>query len=85
MMMTFNAIDFILGIDPAGPRYKNTYSFLRLDETDAQSVVGIHTNGGKYYLFQFGILAPVGHVDFYPNGGKIQPGCEGYFTNWLSM
>lgn len=42
-----------------------------LDITDAQFVDVIHTAGGT-----FGYVKPIGHVDFYPNGGKApQPGC----------
>lgn len=30
----------------------------------------IHTNGGK-----LGLVDPIGDSDFYPNYGKVQPGC----------
>nr|XP_022916116.1 pancreatic lipase-related protein 2-like [Onthophagus taurus] len=39
-------------------------------EEDADFVDVIHSDMGHY-----GCIDPVGHVDFYPNGGKEQPGC----------
>jgi hypothetical protein len=47
----------------------------RLDTTDAEFVDIIHTNGGTLIHDQQGFLSPIGHVDFYPNGGQFQPGC----------
>ena len=41
---------------------------LRLDTTDAQFVDIIHTEGR--------FTVPIGHVDFFPNGGLVQPGCD---------
>jgi len=43
----------------------------RLDETDAIFVDVIHTNAGQY-----GFDRSIGHMDFYPNGGKNQPDCD---------
>lgn len=43
-----------------------------LDPSDAEFVDVIHTNGGGLLAFD----EPLGHVDFYPNGGQKQPGCE---------
>ncbi|XP_014247554.1 pancreatic triacylglycerol lipase-like [Cimex lectularius] len=60
----------ITGMDPASPLILGNGHY-RLDETDANFVDVIHTS--VYYL---GVYKPIGHVDFYPNGGgPLQPGC----------
>jgi len=63
-------VDRIVGLDPAGPLFtvKNTDN--RLDPTDAKFVQIIHTNDGL-----LGFKGRLGHADYYPNGGKSQPGC----------
>ena len=58
------------GLDPAGPKFTNEEKDFRLDESDASYVDVIHTNAGV-----LGTNQRVGDIDFYPNGGKHQPGC----------
>lgn len=53
----------------------------RIDSRDANYVECIHTNGPTLLLLGAGIGAPIGHADFFPNGGDSQPGC---FTNTCS-
>lgn len=61
----------ITGLDPAGPCFSYAYSDQRLDKTDANYVDVIHSNR----LVQ-GVIEPLGHADFYLNGGgPNQPGC----------
>lgn len=64
----------ITALDAAAPLFEDTNVFL--SSRDAQFVDAIHTSSGdKVIKGEFGILTPFGHVDFYPNGGRKQPGC----------
>ncbi|CAG5028026.1 unnamed protein product [Parnassius apollo] len=66
-----NSIGRITGLDPAGPCFSYAYADQRLDKTDARYVDVVHSNR----LVQ-GIIEPLGHADFYINGGgPMQPGC----------
>ncbi|XP_014679539.1 PREDICTED: inactive pancreatic lipase-related protein 1-like, partial [Priapulus caudatus] len=66
----------ITGLDPAAPWFEDEDPAVRLDPTDAGLVDILHTNGGPWWLGYVGISARHGHVDIYPNGGVIQPGCK---------
>ncbi|VVC44526.1 Hypothetical protein CINCED_3A001355 [Cinara cedri] len=74
----------ITGMDPAAYGFE----FLvvqpkHLNSTDAQFVDVIHSSAGT-----FGYVEPIGHVDFYPNGGITpQPGCMEAFlpVDFLSL
>lgn len=60
----------ITGLDPAGPLFGGGPED-RLDKTHAAFVDVIHTCDNV-----FGYHDPIGHADFYPNGGgAFQPGC----------
>ena len=63
-------------MDPAGPYFENTDPIVRLDPSDALYVDAIHTDGAATLQIGFGLMQPVGHADFYPNGGKFQPECK---------
>ncbi|KAK7504091.1 hypothetical protein BaRGS_00004823, partial [Batillaria attramentaria] len=62
-------------LDPAGPGFDTTPPEVRLDPSDAIFVDVIHTNARPLEQMGFGYQQPCGTVDFYPNGGRTQPGC----------
>lgn len=69
---TGEKIGRITATDPAGPTFEHSCigEDLRLSEGDARFVDVVHSDAGH-----FGFIAPIGHVDYYPNGGRLQPGC----------
>ncbi|XP_037543569.1 lipase member H [Nematolebias whitei] len=58
------------GLDAAGPLFNDKPPEHRLDPTDAQFVDVLHTD-----IDALGYRNPLGHIDFYANGGTDQPGC----------
>ncbi|KAJ8666958.1 hypothetical protein QAD02_008620 [Eretmocerus hayati] len=71
----FWQIKRITGLDPAQPCFQHVDFSLKLDHTDAEFVDVIHTQAGNYQTFNFGLREDLGHVDFYVNGGVVQPAC----------
>ena len=58
------------GLDPANPYFSYKDRAVRLDPTDAAYVDVIHTDAPLV-----GTPQSVGHIDFWPNNGRQQPGC----------
>ncbi|EAT40011.1 AAEL008222-PA [Aedes aegypti] len=69
-LVTSGKVGTIVGLDPAKPEFDVGKPDERLAITDASYVEVIHTNGKRLGLYE-----PIGHSDFYPNGGVNQPGC----------
>ncbi|KFQ51536.1 Pancreatic lipase-related protein 2, partial [Nestor notabilis] len=65
----------LLGLDPAGPCFEGTPPEVRLDPSDANFVDVIHSNAAHFPAVGLGISNTTGHMDFYPNGGTVMPGC----------
>lgn len=62
-------INSIIALDPAGILFSR-FPSKALTFTDARNVEAIHTNTRT-----MGFEDPLGHSDFYINGGEIQPDC----------
>lgn len=67
--VTVGKLPKIIALDPAGPFFSVDKPDGRLNETDALYVECVHTS-------ELGFFHPLGDVDFYANGGRIQPGCS---------
>ncbi|OQR72811.1 pancreatic triacylglycerol lipase-like [Tropilaelaps mercedesae] len=66
----------ITAMDAAEPYFQNMPASVRLDTSDAQFVESIHSDARNFVTsLGLGFTEPIGHLDFYPNGGKIMPGC----------
>ena len=76
-MYTFILINHCLfkGLDPADTVWAWIDPSTRLDITDGEFVDIMHTNGGNYTEGEIAFDQPMGHVDFYVNGGEKQPSC----------
>jgi hypothetical protein len=76
----------VTGLDPAGPLFEGSSNkAIGLNPTSATFVDILHTDAGE-----LGTTRDIGHIDFYPTGGKNQPGCvfqdfsEEAFNRWDS-
>ena len=71
-------------MDPAKPYFDIVSHENRLQKTDAEFVDVMHTNSGSLLQGGLSLPEPVGQVDFYANGGLLQPGCKNLCFNSLS-
>ncbi|OQV26056.1 Inactive pancreatic lipase-related protein 1 [Hypsibius exemplaris] len=65
----------ITGLDPAGLYFKDMPPSVRLDPSDADLVDTVVTDGRDLLQLGYGSMQPMGHYNFFPNGGQGQPGC----------
>ncbi|KAL7287292.1 hypothetical protein TKK_0018418 [Trichogramma kaykai] len=76
----------VTGLDPAQPCFQSKDPELKLTPDDAPYVDIIHTNARTLLFFGLGLSEQLGFTDFYPNGGKAQPGCVDIDTGfWKSL
>ncbi|XP_050079714.1 uncharacterized protein LOC126567538 [Anopheles maculipalpis] len=68
--VTRGRLNTVVALDPALPLFSINDPGNRVASGDANYVEVIHTNGGL-----LGFDLPLGQADFYPNGGRSQPGC----------
>ncbi|CAG9566037.1 unnamed protein product [Danaus chrysippus] len=66
----------VTGLDPAGPLWNTNRN--RFRASDGVYTEAIHTDGSAVGL---GIGSAVADADFFPNGGKSQPGCATSLCN----
>ncbi|KAL1402666.1 hypothetical protein pipiens_005987 [Culex pipiens pipiens] len=62
-------LNTVIALDPAGPLFSRGQADI-LTENDALYTEAIYTNAGLLAFDE-----PLCHANFYPNGGRSQPGC----------
>lgn len=72
-------------MDPAEPHFAKNQPPVRLDKSAALYVDIIHTDGNSFIKGGLGIIEPIGHVDYYPNGGSQQPGCDKSVVEYMEL
>lgn len=70
----------ITAMDPAEPLFTDAEPIVRLDRNDAKFVDVVHTDTLPITRGGLGMSAAIGHVDFYPNGGKSNSSIIGPFV-----
>lgn len=66
----------ITALDAAQPAFEDQAAEVRVAPGDARFVDVLHTNGVPFIpTLGLGVMHPIGDVDFYLNGGTVQPGC----------
>ena len=65
-----SSVIFVVALDPAVKYFEAAHPDARLDSRDAQFVDVIHADSDGS-----GLEKPLGHLDFYPNGGEDQKEC----------
>lgn len=64
------SFQIIVALDPAAPGFSLDNPSGRLNRSDAEYLIVIHTAS-----IGLGFKEPIGHVDYYPNFADFQPGC----------
>lgn len=67
---TVGILPAVVSLDPAGPLFFYDSPDGRIRATDARHVEIVHTA-----TLNLGFTQPIGTADYYPNGGRLQPGC----------
>jgi len=66
-------------LDPAAPGFEQYGERVHVKKDDAEFTMAVHTSAGDSAITgKVGMIKPIGHIDFYPNGGVSQPGCSFY-------
>jgi len=72
----------VTGLDPALPYFETAGPNDRILATDGELVDIIHTNSGYLSDGALSFVENLGHIDFFPNGGSVQPGCLSKCDGW---